>query len=70
MLLKNSWYVAAWDNELDAKPLGRMILGEPIVLFRSSDGAPVALEDRCPHRRLPLSMGKVYQQEQIPSAAA
>jgi len=61
MLLKNSWYVAAWDNELDAKPLGRMILGEPIVLFRSSDGAPVALEDRCPHRRLPLSMGKVVE---------
>ena len=27
--------------------------------IRTEDGTPVALEDRCPHRRLPLSMGKL-----------
>jgi len=59
MFLKNFWYVAASDHEVARKPFGRMILGEPIVLFRKEDGTPVALEDRCVHRHLPLSMGKL-----------
>lgn len=61
MFLKNFWYVAAWNHELGQKPLGRMILNEPIVLFRDANGAPVAFEDRCPHRRVPLSMGKLVE---------
>jgi phenylpropionate dioxygenase-like ring-hydroxylating dioxygenase large terminal subunit len=59
MFLRNFWYVAASASEVQTKPLGRMILGEPVALFRTEDGAPVAFEDRCPHRRLPLSMGKL-----------
>ena len=59
MFLRNYWYVAATDAEIGRKPLGRMILGDPIVLFRAEDGTPVAFEDRCPHRHLPLSMGKL-----------
>jgi phenylpropionate dioxygenase-like ring-hydroxylating dioxygenase large terminal subunit len=57
--LRNSWYVAAWDREVDRHPLGRTLLGEPVVLYRNSNGGVVALEDRCCHRQLPLSMGKV-----------
>jgi phenylpropionate dioxygenase-like ring-hydroxylating dioxygenase large terminal subunit len=59
MFLKNFWYVAAYDHEVARKPLGRTILGEPVVFFRKEDGTPVALEDRCVHRHLPLSMGKL-----------
>lgn len=59
MFLRNYWYVAATDAEISHKPLGRMILGEPIVLFRVEDRTPVAFEDRCPHRHLPLSMGRL-----------
>ena len=59
MFLRNYWYVAATEAEIGRKPLGRMILGDPIVLFRTDDGTPVAFEDRCPHRHLPLSMGKL-----------
>jgi phenylpropionate dioxygenase-like ring-hydroxylating dioxygenase large terminal subunit len=59
MFLRNYWYVAASVAEIGRKPLGRIILGEPVVFFRAEDGSPVALEDRCPHRRLPLSMGKL-----------
>lgn len=59
MFLKNAWYVAAWDREIGRAPFARTILNEPIVLFRKADGTPVALEDRCCHRRLPLSMGRV-----------
>jgi phenylpropionate dioxygenase-like ring-hydroxylating dioxygenase large terminal subunit len=59
MFLRNHWYVAASLTEIGRKPLGRIILGEPVVFFRTEDGTPVALEDRCPHRRLPLSMGRL-----------
>jgi phenylpropionate dioxygenase-like ring-hydroxylating dioxygenase large terminal subunit len=59
MFLQNSWYVAAWDREVGSTPLARTILDEPIVLYRTADGRPVALEDRCCHRHLPLSKGVV-----------
>jgi phenylpropionate dioxygenase-like ring-hydroxylating dioxygenase large terminal subunit len=39
------------------------MLGEPIVLFRKQNGDPVALEDACAHRKLPLSMGRVRGDE-------
>ncbi len=59
MFLKNCWYVAAWDHEIAEGFLARTILDEPVVLFRAADGRPVALEDRCCHRHLPLSMGRL-----------
>lgn len=58
MFLKNAWYVAAWIDEISCAPFTRTILNEPIVMFKTSVGI-VALEDRCCHRGLPLSMGKV-----------
>lgn len=61
MFLRNHWYVAAWDHELGDRPLSRTLLDEPVVLFRGADGKVVALEDRCPHRRAPLSMGNVLE---------
>ncbi len=59
MYLRNSWYVGAWDNEVGDAPFPRTILNEPVVFFRTEDGSPVALEDRCCHRHLPLSQGRV-----------
>jgi phenylpropionate dioxygenase-like ring-hydroxylating dioxygenase large terminal subunit len=59
MFLRNFWYVAATVEEVQAKPFGRIIMNEPIVFYRMPDGTPVALEDRCVHRHLPLSMGKL-----------
>ena len=59
MYLRNRWYCAAVSDELGTAPLGRILLDEPVVLYRKSDGALVALEDRCCHRRAPLSKGKV-----------
>jgi vanillate O-demethylase monooxygenase subunit len=37
----------------------RIILDEPVLLFRTVDGRAVALEDRCCHRQAQLSMGKL-----------
>ena len=59
MFLRNYWYVAATDSEIGRKPLARTILNEPVVFFRTEDGTPVAFEDRCVHRHLPLSMGRL-----------
>jgi phenylpropionate dioxygenase-like ring-hydroxylating dioxygenase large terminal subunit len=59
MFLKNAWYIGAQSDELGLEPLARLILGEPVVLYRKQNGGPVALEDRCCHRRAPLSKGKV-----------
>src|SRR6266851_5018615 len=54
---RNHWYAAAWSSEIGDKPLGRRLLGEPVVLFRQADKSVAALLDRCPHRLVPLSMG-------------
>ena len=47
MFLRDYWYVAASDQEVQDKPLGRMILGEPVVLFRTEDGEISAMEVLC-----------------------
>src|SRR5581483_6495246 len=59
MFLRNAWYVAAWGREIGRTLTRRILLNEPVVLYRTEDGRAVALEDRCCHRRLPLSDGKL-----------
>ena len=58
MYVRNAWYVACTADEIgNGKPLGRTICGERMVLFRAEGGQPAALEDFCPHRGAPLSLG-------------
>jgi vanillate O-demethylase monooxygenase subunit len=59
MFLKNAWYVAATDHEVGRHLHAVRMLGEDIVLYRKQDGSVAALEDACPHRKLPLSMGRL-----------
>ncbi|KUM44462.1 aromatic ring-hydroxylating dioxygenase subunit alpha [Pseudomonas sp. EpS/L25] len=59
MYPKNAWYVACTPDEVQDKPLGRQICGEPLVFCRDANGQVVALEDFCPHRGAPLSLGFV-----------
>ncbi|MGA0611693.1 Rieske 2Fe-2S domain-containing protein [Caldimonas sp. KR1-144] len=62
MFAKNTWYVAARSEELDGgKPLGRKVCNEAIVFYRQADGTPAAVEDFCPHRGAPLSLGFVHE---------
>ncbi|MGB1238927.1 MAG: Rieske 2Fe-2S domain-containing protein [Pseudomonadales bacterium] len=56
--LRNAWYVAACSEEVDNQILATKILSERIAIYRKQDGELVALEDACPHRKLPLSMGR------------
>lgn len=59
MFIRNCWYAGAWSGELPEGGLvARRICDEPIVFLRTNDGI-AALEDRCRHRGLPLSLGSV-----------
>lgn len=59
MFAKNAWYVGAMPHEIEGKPLGRKVCGESIVFFRGPENKIAAVEDFCPHRGAPLSLGKV-----------
>lgn len=57
--IRDSWYVAAWSDEVGKDQLfARTLLGEPMLLHRLADGTVVALKDQCCHRSAPLSLGR------------
>lgn len=53
------WWPVAFTSEIGAKPVGLHLGAVPLALYRDATGAVRAVEDRCPHRRMPLSMGWV-----------
>lgn len=54
------WYPLARTKDLKkGKSLAVSFAGEPIVLVRPEQGEVFALEDRCAHRQVPLSLGVV-----------
>lgn len=55
----DGWHPVAAVKQLGAKPLARTLMGRPLVVFAATAG-PAVLLDRCPHRNMPLSAGKVY----------
>ena len=61
MFPKNTWYVAATSSEIDEKPLGRTVCSERIVFYRGLENKVAAVEDFCPHRGAPLSLGYVCE---------
>ncbi len=61
MFIKNGWYVAGWSQEIQQSPMAVQIAGEDIVLFRDQAGKIHAFEDRCAHRGVPLSRGRVTE---------
>lgn len=59
-LLRDIWYFAATSRELARGSMFRReILGEPVVLGRDAEGEAFALRDICPHRAVPLSSGRI-----------
>jgi vanillate O-demethylase monooxygenase subunit len=54
--LRRCWHPVARSNEVTAEPTRVLLLGEPLVLYRSN-GKVACFLDRCPHRRAPLSLG-------------
>lgn len=57
--LRNAWYMAAWVQEVpQAGFLSRKFLDRKWLIWRESAGTWAMIEDRCPHRFVPLSRGK------------
>ncbi len=54
----NSWCLFAFSSELHGK-LAREVAGHSLLLFRDDAEQPVVMEDRCPHRNVALSLGRV-----------
>lgn len=54
--MRRYWHPVARCDAIDDGPVGVVMLGQPLVVFRSGGRACVAA-DRCPHRGSPLSLG-------------
>jgi phenylpropionate dioxygenase-like ring-hydroxylating dioxygenase large terminal subunit len=59
MGMLDHWQPVLLSRRLRHKPVGAMVAGTQIALFRTSNGEPAAVSDVCPHRRLKLSAGEV-----------
>jgi phenylpropionate dioxygenase-like ring-hydroxylating dioxygenase large terminal subunit len=59
----NHWYVVARSTEVKDQPVGVILWKQKIVLYRDKEGVIKALEDRCPHRQVQLSSGRVVNND-------
>jgi phenylpropionate dioxygenase-like ring-hydroxylating dioxygenase large terminal subunit len=67
--LRNLWYRAAPAAAVRRGGVSRrIILGEPILLGRTRDGLAFALRDICPHRGVPLSAGRLLEENTVECA--
>ena len=64
--IRNNWYCSIYSADLEVGAVAaRVVCGKHLVLWRGEDGVVRALEDRCPHRYAPLSMGKAIGRDRI-----
>ena len=62
VLVKNAWYVVGLSREFPPQQLqGQVIAGKPLVLWRAAAGQVAAFDDRCCHKRMPLSQGRFIE---------
>lgn len=60
MFLFNAWYIVAEPDEVaEGRIVARTLLGRRVAVYRGASGTLVGLEDACPHRLAPLSLGTV-----------
>jgi len=59
MGMMDHWHPVLQSKHLRDRPVGIMLAGNPVALFRTSSGTVAALADECPHRRMHLSWGTV-----------
>lgn len=60
MTIRNCWYVAGLADDFPLEKLtGHVIAKRPIVMWRTQQGQVVAYDDRCAHKRFPLSKGRL-----------
>lgn len=60
-MIRNQWYVVLESDEVKSRPIGVTRLGEKMVFWRDGSRNVQAAVDRCPHRGVALSAGKVRE---------
>jgi phenylpropionate dioxygenase-like ring-hydroxylating dioxygenase large terminal subunit len=63
LIVPDQWYAVEESNTVKAKPVHVARMGEDLVLWRDSNGKLHCMIDRCPHRGVALSLGKVVGDE-------
>ena len=58
-MIRNQWYVVLESKEVRKKPVGVTRMGEKLVFWRNEAGKVFCAVDRCPHRGVALSIGKL-----------
>lgn len=58
-MIPNQWYPVLEAKKVKRRPVGIKRFGEALVLWRDERGQVVCMRDRCPHRRVALSRGRV-----------
>jgi phenylpropionate dioxygenase-like ring-hydroxylating dioxygenase large terminal subunit len=61
--LRACWHPVAYAADVARAPHATTLLGEPLVLWRDTDGTPHAFRDVCVHRGTALSIGCVEGDE-------
>ncbi|KAJ3034631.1 hypothetical protein HK097_004441 [Rhizophlyctis rosea] len=65
--MRRAWYPVALRSDFppgpSATPYATHLLGDPIVIYRDGEGVIVCLEDKCAHRSMPLSLGRIINGE-------
>lgn len=58
-MIPNQWYVVLSSDQVKDRPVGVTRMGEKLVFWRDSSGRVSCLRDKCVHRGVQLSKGKV-----------
>jgi nitrite reductase/ring-hydroxylating ferredoxin subunit len=62
-IVPDQWYAVEETRVVETKPVHVARMGEDLVLWRDSKGQIHCMIDRCPHRGVALSLGKVVGDE-------
>lgn len=63
--LPDGWWPVAHSDEVRQHPGAFRLGSQHLAIYRDLTGAVRAVADRCPHRRLPLSMGRLTEDGSI-----
>lgn len=60
-MIRNQWYVLLESKEIKSTPVGMTRMGEKMVFWRDAAGKVHCAVDKCPHRGIQLSLGRVVE---------
>jgi nitrite reductase/ring-hydroxylating ferredoxin subunit len=59
------WWAVAAEADIGDRPVAVRLAGRDLALYRDGGGVVRAVDDLCPHRRLPMSLGRVTEDGQL-----